>query len=306
MPGIAGPKCDQCARGYIGRAPHCEACGECFDNWDFTIQALKDHTQRLIDTARRVKQTGKSFALIIDCDHSGKFNHKSVLSIGTTGAYKEEFTRIENTLTQIETIIAGANVTEADIEAINKLSVGLREELMSVQNSLQTLEDKMVDNAGRTTDANLALNHLRRGAEQLAAETRAIKENMTALQEANVEGAFNLTRDAQRRSAEANVKVLGTGSVIGSSANKRSSTEDLLNNFGAKYNQSFNSNEEGLVNLARQIKNLEDSVPDINNLVCDGRGTVDTCDTLCGGAGCGKCGGISCGEGAATKAASGE
>ena len=34
--------------------------------------------------------------------------------------------------------------------------------------------------------------------------------------------------------------------------------------------------------------------------VCDGRG--DPCDSLCGGAGCGKCGGLSCEDGAVTKA----
>ncbi len=34
--------------------------------------------------------------------------------------------------------------------------------------------------------------------------------------------------------------------------------------------------------------------------MCDKRG--DPCDSLCGGAGCGKCGGLSCDEGAVTKA----
>ena len=33
--------------------------------------------------------------------------------------------------------------------------------------------------------------------------------------------------------------------------------------------------------------------------ICDGAG--DPCDSVCGGAGCGKCGGVSCGEGAVTK-----
>lgn len=36
--------------------------------------------------------------------------------------------------------------------------------------------------------------------------------------------------------------------------------------------------------------------------VCDGSGTVSKCDTLCGGAGCGKCGGLSCDMGAVTRA----
>jgi len=40
MVGIGGEKCDQCARGYIGTAPQCVPCGECFDNWDRILNDL--------------------------------------------------------------------------------------------------------------------------------------------------------------------------------------------------------------------------------------------------------------------------
>ena len=44
-------------------------------------------------------------------------------------------------------------------------------------------------------------------------------------------------------------------------------------------------------------------IPGLNNKVCDEQTTVDEpCDSLCGGAGCGKCGGISCLDGALSKA----
>lgn len=39
MLGIGGEKCDTCARGYLGTAPNCSPCGECFENWD---QAQKE------------------------------------------------------------------------------------------------------------------------------------------------------------------------------------------------------------------------------------------------------------------------
>jgi len=39
-PGITGLKCDQCDRGTTGDLPHCEPCGECFDNWDQIITEL--------------------------------------------------------------------------------------------------------------------------------------------------------------------------------------------------------------------------------------------------------------------------
>lgn len=40
MLGIGGEKCDSCARGYLGKAPNCSPCGECFENWDQTQKEL--------------------------------------------------------------------------------------------------------------------------------------------------------------------------------------------------------------------------------------------------------------------------
>lgn len=39
--GIGGHKCNECARGYLGTAPHCYPCGECFDNWDLILIKLR-------------------------------------------------------------------------------------------------------------------------------------------------------------------------------------------------------------------------------------------------------------------------
>ena len=39
--GVAGAKCDHCARGTTGTLPNCEPCGECFDDWDDIISDLR-------------------------------------------------------------------------------------------------------------------------------------------------------------------------------------------------------------------------------------------------------------------------
>ena len=46
--GIGGFKCDKCARGFTGRAPYCNTCGECFDNWDYILGKLKGNTLRFL------------------------------------------------------------------------------------------------------------------------------------------------------------------------------------------------------------------------------------------------------------------
>lgn len=40
LEGIGGDKCDECARGYLGTAPHCSFCGECFKNWNDILEDL--------------------------------------------------------------------------------------------------------------------------------------------------------------------------------------------------------------------------------------------------------------------------
>lgn len=41
LPGIGGHQCNVCDRGYLGTAPVCIPCGECFDNWDRTLQEYR-------------------------------------------------------------------------------------------------------------------------------------------------------------------------------------------------------------------------------------------------------------------------
>ena len=50
VPGVAGDKCDYCARGTTGVLPNCEPCGECFDDWDAIISDLRGSSKQLLHT----------------------------------------------------------------------------------------------------------------------------------------------------------------------------------------------------------------------------------------------------------------
>lgn len=43
LPGIGGFNCDECDRGYLGLAPSCTPCGECFENWDRILKGHKSN-----------------------------------------------------------------------------------------------------------------------------------------------------------------------------------------------------------------------------------------------------------------------
>ncbi|XP_050736724.1 laminin subunit beta-1-like isoform X4 [Eriocheir sinensis] len=269
--GIGGEKCDECARGFTGQAPYCQPCGECFDNWDFILTELKERTQALIAAAGEIKQTG------------------------ATGAYSHEFESMEEKINDVRDILLSANMTSQSLAFLQELITELSESLNVASADLGGLE-LGVDNTSQRIDlAKNALADLRVQAEELRDDAGDLKAKATKLQEGNVEGALNLTRTAGERSRAAQDRVGLTEVIISESERNRRRTENLLLHVGDRFNRTQAENEARLAELSGLLDGVEDGMPDLNEQVCDKRG--DPCDTLCGGAGCGKCGGLSCNNG---------
>ena len=131
-------------------------------------------------------------------------------------------------------------------------------------------------------------------------------EAITALQETNVKGALKLTQEAKRKSEEAKQRVdeveMPNG-LLAQSDERRKSTQQLMESSRDEYTTAQQETKQQLNNIINQITNLEGKIPTLNEQVCDGTTSeAEPCDSLCGGAGCGKCGGISCLNGALSKA----
>ena len=135
-------------------------------------------------------------------------------------------------------------------------------------------------------------------------EALDMKEQITQLQQANVKGALNLTKVAHAKSEDAKQRVeLVMRDSLAESEKRRKTTYGLMETNGQQYDETHQSNKQTLADIVDQISNLEKKIPELNAKVCDGETSVnDPCDSLCGGAGCGKCGGISCLKGALSKA----
>lgn len=266
LQGIGGAKCDKCARGYIGRWPNCESCGECFEQWDKIIRAMRNETQALLDKV------------------------KLLMEIGTPGAYAKEFADIEAKLNRIQEILDNQKLDPNVISDLARQIAELSAKLKAIEKLLVEYERDAESTTNRTNAVMTSLREMERMAELLALETDKLRESATQLQEANVDGAYAIILDSQNKSREAEKRARESKPILLESEQKRRATENMLATAAAKYNSSSLQNEALLGQFANRISELEANIPGINQQVCASNASINTCDQLCGGAGCNKCG----------------
>lgn len=272
---MGGYKCDQCARGYLGEAPYCEACGECFDNWDDILTALNGQTDDIIERAKQIKTQG------------------------ATGAYTKEFEDVEKKIETIRNILNNTTVSAKDIKKINDNIDRLRARLETSEGTLN-VTDVALDKLNEEINlAGVEIFNLNEKSSKIKMLANELKDNATKLQEANVEGALNLTRDAWSK-VQSLSDVYNEATELNSEADRQCKRIENLITRQMENEASLMANDKQIDELQTDLDKLTSEIPDLNEQVCDKRG--DPCDSLCGGAGCSKCGGISCEKGALTRA----
>lgn len=275
LPGIGGDKCDRCARGYVGTAPNCTPCGECFDNWDRILIELRQQTHVVFSAASQIRETG------------------------ATGAYTREFEAMEDKILQVKLLLTDTVRSSGEIANLQDLFESMKSNLTSLAADLELLDTELDNNDQRVFLADIAISDLRSRAKAMIISAQAIKDEATKLQEANVEGALNLTREAKQSTQKSQDRVEFTQQPVSDSERQRRRTEALLSRVVPPLDQVQQKNAQDIAGLAARLEMMERQIPDLNDDVCDGRG--DPCDSVCGGAGCGKCGALPCDEGSVTK-----
>jgi len=218
---------------------------------------------------------------------------------GATGAYTQEFDRMEKQLNDIKQLLQNTTKSSVDLGHIDTLVEQLRTSLKVSNNSLNDVGKELESATQRIYLSNLALGDLRNKVTVLKDTASALKANATHLQESNVEGALNLTREAAENSRRTQAKGSATQEEIAKAERQCKRTEALVGRTSSQFTQGQQDNARAVSKLDEDIGQLERNIPELNNQVCHKMG--DPCDQLCGGAGCGFCGGISCEEGAFTK-----
>lgn len=239
-------------------------------------KTISDSTRRVIDDAKQIKK------------------------VGATGAYTKEFDNMELKLQVIQQLLDNTSVSSNDIEYLETFVVDLRKELT---NSVERLNnsDKVLENIYSGINlASVELDGMRNKSEQIKNDLTNLKENATKLQEANVEGALNLTRQAWDRVTALDSLNAESEQINANAERTCKRVEHMFMRSAQSFVDIQTENEISLKEYNDQLNALSARIPDLNDQMCDRRG--DPCDSLCGGAGCGSCGGVSCDKGAYSKA----
>ncbi|XP_037816684.1 laminin subunit beta-1 [Lucilia sericata] len=272
--GIGGYKCNQCARGYIGESPHCMPCGECFNNWDLILKELEEATAEAIQRAKEIKL------------------------IGATGAYTSEFNTLDKKLQNIRDLLQNTSVSLKDIDGLDKEVAELRTKLNKAGQKLIETEGSLEDIYSALSLSAVELEGLQSQSNLVKKLSQDLKEHGIQLQESNIEGALNLTRNAYERVLDlANIK--NEAEDFASNTDRNCKRVETLANKMKDDASAITANDEIIEQYNKELSSLTALIPNLNNEVCGSKS--DPCDNVCGGAGCGSCGGLSCEIGALTR-----
>ncbi|KAF5294829.1 hypothetical protein FQA39_LY00313 [Lamprigera yunnana] len=274
--GIGGYNCEECARGYYGTAPVCTPCGECFDNWDRILKEHKNTTLQIIDRAKNIKK------------------------IGATGAYTKEFDEMQNQLNEINVLLNSTKYI--NVKLIETQLVDLGSRINETESGpMQELHNLLDNSTESITLSKMELTRLENETKRLNDKIKELENDGTALQEADVQGALTLVYAAKQKADAASQKAYQTQQTIDYAERQCKASENLANVTQKELKDMQDNNEKALQEIKGNITALYEVMPELNALVCGGRG--DPCDSICGGAGCGSCGtAISCESGAKQQA----
>ena len=191
-------------------------------------------------------------------------------------------------------------ISDSEVERIENTISELRLDLDEQLAKLQMAEKKLEEIGSSISLQNIALDDLSRKSEEVKIQTGFLKENATKLQEANVEGALNLTRQAHLRVLQLEEDNKKIQELNDNAERQCKRTDTYVKKKSDDFDRMFKENEEALDKFQDDLDSLNARIPDLNERICDKKG--DPCDTICGGAGCNDhCGGLNCEKGALTR-----
>lgn len=260
-PGLTGPRCDQCQRGYCDRYPVCVACHPCFQNYDADLQ----------EQALRLSSLRNATATLWPGHGVGDPHLVSRIL--------EAKKKIE----QIQAILGGAPVTEQEVAQVANAIFSIRRTLQDLQPNL-VLEEESVSLPGDLENLDRSFNHL-----LIMYQNK--REQFEKISSADPSGAFRLLTAAYQRSSQAAQQVSDSSRQLLRLRDIRRETERLEQQLGG----GGGAGGPQLTALRQEMASLPDLTPTINKL-CGGSRQVACTPGACPGELCPRDNGTACGS----------
>ncbi|XP_011793429.1 PREDICTED: laminin subunit beta-3 [Colobus angolensis palliatus] len=231
-PGLTGPRCDQCQRGYCNHYPVCVACHPCFQTYDAD---LREQTLRLGSLRNAT---------------ASLWSGPGLEDRGLASRILDAKSKIE----QIRAVLSSAAVTEQEVAQVASAILSLRRALQGLQLDLPLEEE--------TLSLPRDLESLDRSFNGLLTMYQRKREQFEKLSSADPSGAFRMLTTAYEQSAQAVQQVSDSSRLLDQLKDSRREAERLAQQAGG----GGGTGSPQLVALRLEMSSLPDLTPTFNKL----------------------------------------
>ncbi|KAI4563383.1 hypothetical protein MJT46_010992 [Ovis ammon polii x Ovis aries] len=260
-PGLTGPRCDQCQRGYCDRAPVCVACHPCFQTYD---GGLRERALRL---------AGLRNASAGLWPRPGPEDHGLALRMQDAKSKME----------QIQATLGNALVTEQEVAQVANAIFSIRRTLQALKLDLP-LEEETLNLPGDLGSLDRSFNHL-------LVTYQSKREQFEKMSSADPSGAFRVLTAAHQRSSQAAQQVLDSSRRLLPLRDSRREAEKLEQQVAG----GSGAGGPQLAALRLEMASVPDLTPAINQL-CGGSREMPCTPGACPGELCPRDNGTACGS----------
>ncbi|XP_008058180.1 laminin subunit beta-3 [Carlito syrichta] len=260
-PGLTGPRCDQCRRGYCDRYPVCVACHPCFQTYDADLR----------ENAGRLSSLRNATASLL----SGPGLEDRGLASRILGAKRK--------MEQIQAILGSPSVTEQEVAQVANAIFSIRRMLQGLQPDLP-LEEEMLSLPGD-------LESLDRSFNRLLLMYQSKREQSEKISSADPSGAFRMLTAAHKRSSQAAQRVSDSSRLLLQLRDSRREAEGL----GQQAGGGGGASSPQLTALRLEMASLPDLTPTFNKL-CGSSRQMACIPGACPGELCPRDNGTVCGS----------
>ncbi|XP_047560834.1 laminin subunit beta-3 [Lutra lutra] len=259
-PGLTGPRCDQCQRGYCDRYPVCVACHSCFQIYDADLRGQ----------ALRLSGIRNATA--------GLWPGQGLEDLGLTSWITDAKSQME----RIQAILSRPSVTEQEVSQVANTIFSIRQTLQGLQPDLSGEEEAL--------SLSEDVKNLDRSFNRLLITYQSKKDQFERISGANPLGAFRMLSAAYQRSSQADQQVSDSFQLLLQLRDSWREAERLEGQLGGGAGVSGSQ----LVALRLEMASLPDLTPTINKL-CGGSRQAACTPGACPGELCPQDNGTACG-----------